>query len=214
MLTRRLFLSAALALGLSSAFAVMPARAQGEAEARDFIQTLASEALEAVVAPVPVPQKINHFRQLFIKGFDLPEVSRFVLGRYWRGSTPEQQQEFLSLFSEMTVLTWARRFMDYADQAGGTSIQVTNTTPDGEHGMLVETRVLRPGGQPPILATWRLRSTSGQWQVVDIVVEGVSMAITYRSEYSSVLRAQGGTMDGLLDVMRRRVAQMQAEYGL
>src|SRR5271170_2138205 len=54
-------------------------------------------------------QHLARVRELFSEDFDSPEMGRFVLGRYWSEMTPEQQEEFLSLFQDYTVRAYSAR---------------------------------------------------------------------------------------------------------
>jgi phospholipid transport system substrate-binding protein len=209
MISRRSLLQSALA-GAVFCAAGLPSRA-AEADPRAFVDHLATQAMDTMVAKgVSDAERTARFRTLFTNAVDMPELAKFVLGRYWRTATPEQQQEFLKLFEDILVLTWANRFKDYA---GGVQHQVTGATPDGERGVFVESRVSREK-QEPISLQWRLRQPDGGFKVVDLIVEGSSMAITYRSEYASVIQSSGGKVDGLLNAMRKKIAQLQADPSL
>jgi phospholipid transport system substrate-binding protein len=204
MLSRRTLFQAALA-GLLMISAALPARAQ-EADAKVFVEKLANTAITTMTNKgLSDGDRAQRFRQLFVSSFDIPEISRFVMGRYWRTATPEQQQQFLKEFEEIQVLTWANRFKDYE----GISHQVTNVAADGERGVIVDSRLQR-ANQDPLAIQWRLRQAEGTYKVLDLVVAGTSMAITLRSEYASVIQGNGG-VDGLLALMRKKIGQMQTE---
>lgn len=206
---RRRFLSAVLG-ALCAASLLIPVGAQagaGMPEAQHLIKGLTDEAVAMASNGLTAEQKEKRFRELLHSSFDMGEISRFVLGRFWRTATQSQQTEFMRLFEDLTVLTWVKRFDDY----GGETIDVVNTVAEGEQGMLIETRVNRAKGQP-IPVTWRVRERDGRLRVVDIVVEGVSMAITHRSEYTAAAQSSGG-IDGLLKAMRTKIAQLQTGNG-
>ncbi len=182
------------------------AHAQADDNARKFIGALAQRAITTVAdRQVPEVERDERFRKLFVSSFDIPEIGRFVLSRYWRLATPEQQQEFLALFEDITVLTWAKRFQDY----NGESLETVSATKDGDRGWVVDSHILRNQG-PQIPVQWRLRENDdGSFRVVDIIVEGVSMAITHRSDYASAMQANGGRIDGLLAIMRTKLDQLK-----
>ena len=81
--------------------------------------------------------------------------------------------------------------------------------PKGKSGAIVSSRIIRRQGEP-FHVEWRLRRGGEGWRIIDVVVEGVSMAVTHRSEFSSVIASRGGTVGGLLDVLRSKVAQPEA----
>ena len=151
-------------------------------------------------------ERARRFRTLFVDTFDLPEIGKLVLGRYWRVATPEQQQEFLRLFEDVQVYTWTRRFKEYS----GETLDVLSVSPEGETDFVVESRIKREKLEP-ISVSWRVRKAGESFHVLDIKVEGASMAFTHRSEYSSVIQSGGGQVEALLAALRKKVAQLQAE---
>lgn len=206
MMSRR-FLIAAFAVTLSLLTAVVPARADANADARAFIQRLADTAMNTVaVKGLSDDERARRFRTLFVDTFDLPEIGKLVLGRYWRVATPEQQQEFLRLFEEIQVYTWTKRFKDYS----GETLEILSLSAEGETDVLVDSRIKRERLEP-INVAWRVRKSGEGFKVLDIKVEGASMAFTHRSEYASVIQGSGGQVEGLLAAMRKKVAQMQGE---
>jgi phospholipid transport system substrate-binding protein len=135
--------------------------------------------------------------------FAVPTIGQFVLGRYWRTATPEERKEYLDLFEDLIVVTYVDRFSRYS----GERLKVTRTVSDNESGdTIVYSEISRPAGQP-IEVGWRVRKYASSFKIVDVYVEGVSMGQTQRSEFSSVIRNNGGSLTALLGEMRRRVRQ-------
>ena len=100
------------------------------------------------------------------------------------------------------VETYANRFVDYA----GETFKITGATPAGDSDTMVSTQVVRPSG-PPVNVEWRVRSRDGSHKIIDVVVEGVSMGVTQRSEFASVIQSNGGRIAGLIDALRQRVSK-------
>lgn len=208
MLSRRSLIAALAAVAGVAALAV-PARADANAEARVFIQNLADAAMTTVaVKNLPDDERTRRFRTLFVDTFDLPEIGKLVLGRYWRVATPAQQQEFLKLFEDIQVYTWTKRFKDYS----GEMLEITAVAAEGEADMLVDSRIKRERLEP-VNVNWRVRRYPDGFKVLDIKVEGASMAFTHRSEYTSVIQNASGQVEGLLAAMRKKVVQLHAESG-
>jgi phospholipid transport system substrate-binding protein len=204
MLNRRSLFGAAVAAFLALCVGA-PAVAQSEQDARAFMERLTDKAISSIAgASVSEEERLRRFRDLFSTAFDLPEIGRFVLGRHWRTATEAQRTEFLKLFEDYTVLTWARRFKEYS----GETLRVGTVVKDGENMVLVETKLERAQGAP-IPVSWKLRKPDGDFKVVDIVVEGVSLAITNRSDISAVVQSNGGQIDGLLTTLRQKVGQLR-----
>jgi phospholipid transport system substrate-binding protein len=144
------------------------------------------------------------FQTLFAESFDVPTIARFTLGRYWRTATPEQQEQFISLFKEMVVNTYANRFSEYS----GETLSVTGARMESDTLALVTSQIVRPGGAQPARVDWRVAvPQGGAVRIVDVVVEGVSMSVTQQQEFASVIQRNGGQVDALLQAMRERIAK-------
>ena len=203
----RSFIKATAALAVAL-FLALPARADHTPEeAQSFIQNLANQAISTVAGrQISDAERNDRFRKLFVSTFDLPAISQFVLARYWRTATPDQQQEFIKLFEDMQVLNWAQRFKTY----NGESLQVLSSAKDGDKGFTVDSQLNRPSAGPmPVV--WKVhQAEDGKIRITDIVVEGVSMSITQRSDYNSMLQANGGKFDELLKALQTKIDQMRA----
>lgn len=165
-----------------------------------FINHFAEAGITGILeADTSVDEKTERFRDLFNEGFDIPAISRFVLGRSWRQADSDEKEAFVSVFEDVIVYTWSRRFSEY----DGQTIKVQGTSADGDTGTLVDSVVVDDKGQT-IAVQWRLRQRDEGLRIVDVIVEGVSMAITYRQDYASVIRQNGG-LRGLLAELRKQV---------
>ena len=167
-------------------------------EAAKFIDALAQQAISVLRDQSgSLEQREHTFRQLLSKGFDLPFIGRFVLGRNWRKASAAQRSDYLRLFSEFLLKTYSRRLGGYSGQ----TFVVTGARPVGKRDVMVRTLIKRPNA-PKIKADWRVRIIDQQYKIIDVSVEGVSMAVTQRAEFAAVVRSHG--MDGLLQALRMR----------
>lgn len=196
------FVAPFLALFLvAAAGAPAPARA---AEAEQFVQNLGNSAIAIIAKSKSSGQPpIGQFTRLLNSNFDLPTIGRFVLGRYWREASPQQQDEYMSLFEDLIVRTYANRFQDYS----GETFEVTGSQPTGNgRYTIVSSRIQRPGSQP-IEVQWRVRN-GGDLRILDVIVEGVSLSVSQREEYAAVIQRNGGKIDALINSMRQKIAQL------
>ena len=202
--TRRLLLSLALAASL---LCPVIARAQDFMSAKDpaqFIDMLGQAAIQHLTdKTISSEERRNRFRDLMHQAFNVDGIGRFVLGRYWNQATEEERKEYLRLFEELVVQTYADRFSQYSGEKF--TIGKVQQDKDRPDYATVFTTILRPNGQV-VRVDWRVRQEkSGGWRVVDMVVEGVSMSVTQRSEFASVIESKGGTVRGLIDTLRQKV---------
>ncbi|MGH6943018.1 MAG: MlaC/ttg2D family ABC transporter substrate-binding protein [Geminicoccaceae bacterium] len=138
---------------------------------------------------------------------DLDLLARLSLGRYWRRATPAQQTEYVALFRRYVLQNFARRLQQFAGAEIGAPeehFQIVASHPVGDRDVVVESRLLPPS-RPPFEVDWRLRERQSEPVIIDLVVEGISLLVTQRSEFAAVMERSG--MDGLLAQLRSRVAE-------
>ena len=169
------------------------------ADASVFMNELWHHAVEVLSKKLPQSERLTRFRELFHADFDGPGIARFVLGRYWRSASEQEQQEFLRLFEDYVVFVYGTRLSNF----NGETFRVRSSRTD-ESGTVVSSDIVGPSGEAPIKVDWRLITDKGAFKINDVVIEGISMLVTQRSEFASVLQRHGGQVGGLLTMMRER----------
>ena len=173
-------------------------------DAAIFINQLGIQAIETLRATdLTLDQREAKFRSLLSRGFDLHFMGRFVLGRYWRAATADQKSDYLTLYGEYLLQTYTARLGGYTDD----SFTVTGARQASEKDVVVSTTLVRPSGLE-IAADWRVRVLDGKFRIIDVMVEGISMAVTQRSEFAAVVRRDG--IEGLLAILRARTTKFSA----
>lgn len=208
---KRRELLAALAAGAGFATAPTLVRAQGRTgsaavpEAETFVSTLSQRGISSLTGRgTGEAERARRFRALLVENFDVPTIARFVIGRYWRVASEAERREYMGLFTDMLVATYASRFAEYQ----GEQLRTTGSRTTAESDIIVTSDVVRSGAQTAKVE-WILRRDGSSFRIVDVRVEGVSMAITQRDEYGSIIQRGGGQVAALLQVMRQRAAQVR-----
>ncbi|MDP9127726.1 MAG: ABC transporter substrate-binding protein [Pseudomonadota bacterium] len=167
-----------------------------------FVQDLGDRAI-AIIADKNVnpAQRNEKFQTILSDSFDLMTIGRFVIGRSWNTATPDQQKEYMKLFQALVVKSYGDRLTLYT----GEGFQVTAARPESDKDFIVASQITHPDGSQPTVIDWRVRQRNGKLGVIDVVVEGVSLSVTQRQEYSAVIQQHGGQIDGLLAVMRKQL---------
>ncbi len=195
---RMVALCSVLIGGLSVAAA--PARA---ADPRAFVQNLADQAISIIKNQgESQAQRKAQFSTLFTSNFDVPTIGRFVLGRYWRTATPQQQQDYLAAFGQYVVAVYADRFSTYT----GVTFKATSAQQNGDSATVTSV-IDRGNGAPPINVEWVLLPSGGNFKVIDVKVENLSMRLTQRDEFASVIEHNGGSVQSLIDLLKQKVKQ-------
>ncbi len=183
------------------------ARAQNmEDEAREMVQVMADKVISILDrCDLSSKERDDRFRDLFITHFNVDGLGRFALGRHWRKANKAQRTAYLDIFKHFVVKTYAVRLGQYA----GEKFEVLSAKPDGK-GVAVTSVIVTPGG-PPIELKWRVRKTKASLQVVDVVIENISMALTQRQDFASVIQRRGGRIEGLVTALRDKVRQLEEQ---
>jgi len=199
------FLSRSLALAalLLAAVTATPARAADEPAA--FIQGLGDQAI-AILQNKQMSQKDREaqFSKLFTEGFDVNEIGKFVLGRYWNVASPAQQQDYIKAFGTYVVAVYANRFSQYSGEKF--TVAGSQPTPDGAS---VASQIIRPNGGPPINIVWKIAKEGSGYKIRDVVAENLSMTVTQRAEFASVVERGGGGaagVDALINTLKQKIA--------
>lgn len=181
--------------------------AQGDPEG--YIRGFADKALALVTdRSASLPDQRARFDALLTEHFDLEGIGRFLLGRYWRLATDEEREAYHKAFKESLVYTYTARFGEY----GGQTLQVDGSREDGRF-LLVQSRIVDPAGSAPVRLDWRLLPTGDSFKIIDVVIEGVSMSLTQRQEYASVIQANGGDVTALINALNKRMSELKASGG-
>ena len=192
------------------ALAVSPGRAGAEPtrDPKVFIQHFGNRAIEILTVNGLTDQELaDRFRSLFIEGFDVPAIARRVLGRYWPRASGAERNEYLSLFEDYVVHIYASRFRQYS----GETFKAQDMRRGSAEYIVVASELVSPDpAAPPIRVDWLVANSGKDYKIQDVIIEGVSMVVTQRSEFASVIRQRGGKVAGLIDALRQKTADLRA----
>ena len=151
------------------------------------IKTLTDESIDP-------QEKEARFGKLFDENFDIPSISRFVLGKYWKSATTTQKKEFIVTFRNYIVKTYSSRFSEYT----GEKLTLINSENESNPKLFIVHTALNREDAPPIKVDWRVGLKKDRYVILDIIIEGISLAITQRSEFISVIDQNDGNVDNLI----------------
>ena len=176
-------------------FPVMALAQESEPEA--LVKKITEEVLAALksdkqLAAGDREKAVKLAEQKILPHVDFEEATRLAVGRGWKEATPEQRKKLIAEFRNMLVRTYSNAIGTYEGQ---TMKVLPSRVKPGEGEATVRNQFLRPGGKP-ILIDYSMRKTDSGWKIYDIVVEGVSLVLTYRSEFDAVVKQEG--VDGLI----------------
>lgn len=190
----RVFALAFLLLMPTLAVAQVDPALQGK-QAENFIRELGNDAIAALEnTKGDENARRDAFASILKSNFDMDTISRFAMGRYWGAADEAQRKEYQRLFRSMVIDVYTQRFSDYTNQ----EFSVVGSRPAGRD-YIVNTHIASPGSAQPIRVDWRVR----RGKVIDVIVEGVSMSVTQRSEFASIIQRNGGQVASLIDHLKK-----------
>ncbi len=193
---------AALAVMLAS-----PALAQQASSPKAYVKDLTTTALtELTSGKISDSERVKRMRRLFVQSFDVPAVAKFVLGVHWRQTKEAQFKEFLKLYEIYVAHNYAGLFKKFS----GETIDVLREQPSGGDTTLVFGRINRASG-PAIAMEMRVHKNSSGYKLLDLRIEGVSMPLTHRKQFSSVINRSRKGVPGLIDALRRATDRFEAQ---
>ena len=201
------------ALAVCAAFAlclvIVPATMAAPSDAGVFVKNLGDHAIRVLtVKDISEAEREGRFRSLLREGFDVRRIGRFVLGRYARGVKKESIDEYLGLFEDLIVATYAARFTEYSGQQ---FVIKRIAKPKKRGDSIVMSEIKHGDGGPSIRVDWQVNTKDKNFKIVDVRVEGVSMSITQREEFTTVIRNNGGKVDALISILRKKTEGLKSK---
>ena len=132
--------------------------------------------------------------------FDMPFISRTVLGKYWESLNNEQRSRFVEAFTRLSTATYAANFDSYS---GEHFKMIPEKETDGGRILVQSTLIKSDGGQ--VQLDYLLHRTGNQWRIVNIIAEGVSDLALKRADYSAFMKSKG--FEALLKKLSEKVDQ-------
>ena len=167
-----------------------------------FIEDLGKRVIKEVANPkIDNKQRENNFRKLYLDAFDDQYISKFVLGRHWKKIDNKTKEDFVKSFNDYLVMVYAPKFKGWTG-----TFKAISSAELKENLFLVEMNLIsKSGGAPQIKLDWRMYINSKKkFKILDVNIDGVSMLITQRAEFSSVIKNDPKGVMGLLEKMKKK----------
>ena len=190
--SRRIFLGlvAAASLGLGAS----TAQALTEDQARAHVASTIEQLTTLLETSGTSASRAPELRRIMEERANMPLIAKFSAGRGWREMDENQQSRFTDAFAKFVSETYSRRFDEFS---GNPEIKIGKTIDAGRKGILVETLMSQSSGRP-IVVEWLVSDRGGRVEIIDMVVEGISMAATQREEIGAMLDKRSGDVDALI----------------
>lgn len=192
-------LTATLCLVLALLSWAAPAMAASTQEAGAFIERVGTQTVNILKSSATKPQKQAALAGIFVANVDFPWVARFVMGRYWREANDDQKQRYVFQYQRFLVRHYAVLFSDYS--GGKFKILFTRDEGDDEFSVGMQVQADDNTGEPVIIE-YKVRKEAGGFKIFDVLIEGVSMLTTQRSEFAAILG--NNSIDYLIAMLQKK----------
>lgn len=199
---------AALACCIALLLAAGSAHALDAETARRHVESTIDDILQLAVERSSASETATRLLEIVERRASVQQVARFAAGRHWRTMSADEQAHFTRAFSRFLAATYAdnfRRFEGSVDELRR-QVRVRGTMDAGRKGVVVRTEILPPGAAP-ISVDWLVSDRSGRVEVADLIVEGISMAVTQREVVGAMLDARGGDVATFIRDLDRQLEQ-------
>lgn len=194
-ITKRGFLLGGTSLAVAAATST--AHALSESEATDHVRKTLDDIVKLLRQSGNGESRAPQLQSIMETRANVPLLARFSAGRAWREMSKSQQSSYTQAFSRYIAVTYSRRFDEYA---GDPKISVGRAIDAGRKGFLVESPIQVPNREP-IAVEWLVSDRGGRVEIVDLVIEGISMAATQREEINAMLDRRNGDVDKLISFL-------------
>ena len=166
-----------------------------------FLEKLGKEVVEKVSnTDISDIERYNNFKELYLSSFDNYYISRFVLGRYWKTIDKGIQKQFVDSFNNYIVATYAPKFKGW----GGTFKAVDSLLENNYYNVKMD--ILNKDG-PTLKMMWKMYlNKNKEFKILDVNIDGVSMLVTQRAEFLSVIKNHPNGVVGLIDAMNKKTS--------
>ncbi len=161
-----------------------------------------SDAVTAVLDDnsLTADQKRRKVEDIVYAHFDFDTLSRLVLARNWKQLTPEQQKQFVDEFKRHLSVTYGKNVETYNHERA----VIIGDRAEAHDDWTVKTKIIRPSAED-VLVDYRLRKDGAKWQVIDVIIEGVSLVANFRSQFQEIISNHGAAK--LIDLLREKNAK-------
>ena len=168
-----------------------------------FIEKLGKQVVEKVSnTDISDVERYNNFKQLYLSSFDNYYISRFVLGRYWKTIDKGIQKQFVDSFNKYIVATYAPKFKGWE----GTFKAVDSLLENNYYNVKMD--ILNEDG-PTLKMMWKMYlNKNKEFKILDVNIDGVSMLVTQRAEFLSVIKNHPNGVIGLIDAMNKKTSDL------
>ena len=149
-------------------------------------------------------ERYSTLEPVILESFDTPVIAKVILSRYWKDLTPQQREDFIRLFNQQTVATYASRFDSFNDD-----VFTTITVKQLKKGRILVRTEIQSNGDDPVKLDYLMHKNNGQWFIISVIADGVNDLSLKRAEYSTVIKNNG--YEYLVTNIAKKITEMESQ---
>ncbi len=169
----------------------------------DLVDAVVNEVLKDIASNKDTYEKDNQKLQQMVYSrvaphFNFTRIAQLAMGKNWSAASDQQKQQISDAFQALLVRTYANSLLDIPNNPKD-RVTVKSQQQQNANRISISMAVARSHGDP-VQLTLRMEKTTGNWQVIDVVIDGVSTVINYRAQFEQAIRTSG--VDGLINSLK------------
>ena len=164
-----------------------------------FVKSTLNRATKVLSDDITKDQKIDELKKIAIDTVDIERIGFYTLGPVRKTLTEEQKKNYSKLFNEYFLTSFSNRLVEYSDP----KIEIYDKKILSEKFAIVNSLLKGNNERPEVKIDWRIYTKDPENpKILDLIIEGLSLARTQKEEFSSILNSNDGNIDALFKVLK------------
>ena len=173
-------------------------------EPKDFVQSTIDKASEILSSESSKDEKIVQLRDIAKNTVDIRGIGFYSLGSHRKSLDSDQKKEYLKIFEQYFLKSFSSRLAEYSDP----KIRVDSQEKLNEKYTMVSSTLLAGDDKPEVKIDWRIVTKDpNNPLIIDVVIEGVSLAKVQKEEFNSIIQSNGGDIKVLFTTLQEFINQ-------
>ena len=163
-------------------------------EPDEFVQLIVDKASKVLANNLSKEQRIKKLKLIAMESVDIRGIGLYTLGSHRKNLSDNQKKEYNDLFYEYFLKSFSSRLADYTDP----KINVLSQEKINEKYTIVSSLLVGTEKRPEVKLDWRVYTKNpNQPLIIDLIIEGLSLARTQKEEFNSVIQSNDGDINSL-----------------
>ena len=164
-----------------------------------FVQSTVNRASEALNNNFSKEEKIERLKEIASETVDINGIGYYTLGAYRKNINEDQKKEYLNLFEQYFLKSFASRLAEYSNP----EIEVLSKKKLNENYTMVSSILVGTEQRPEVKIDWRVYTKNPEIPLIrDLIIEGLSLVRTQKEEFSSIIQSNDGDINALFSTLK------------